>query len=174
KTMANFFMNGLSEGNRILCIVDKLTPHDIRGEIKNLGVDIDALENDFITLDNETAYTPNGNFDPNSVLTNIGVFSNQARGDGYSGLHVSGDMDWVLRSNISNSMLMEYETKVYDSMKLTPCTAICEYDARKFNGSLIMDILSVHPLMMVRGQVIRNPYFILPKDFMAQYNARKN
>lgn len=174
KTMAKFFKDGLSERNKILCIVDAVSPHDVRGELVSLGVDVNALESDFITLDNETAYNPHGVFDPDSVLKNIGVFVNQSRQDGYSGLHVSGDMAWVLRDKINTTSLMEYETKVLDYQKLTPCTAICEYDARKFDGSIIMDILSVHPAMLIRGQVVKNPYFIPPKEFMNRYHARRS
>ncbi len=173
KTMAKFFMKGLSEGNKILCIIDSITPHDIQGELANLGVDISVLQKNFVVVDNETAYNPTGNFDPDSVLTNIGYFVDQARHDGYTGLHVSGDMAWVLRDKIHTTSLMEYETKVLDYQKVTPCTAICEYDARKFDGSIIMDILSVHPVMLVRGQVVKNPYFIPPNEFMKQYYARQ-
>ena len=173
KTMAKFFMKGLSEGNKILCIVDTISPHAIQRELENLGVDTSALESDFITLDNKSAYNPHGNFDPDSVLTNIGFFVNQAKQDGYTGLHVSGDMAWVMRDKIQPTLVMEYETKVLDYQKLTPCTAICEYDARKFDGSIIMDILSVHPVMLVRGQIVTNPYFVPPKEFMKQYYARQ-
>ena len=173
KTMAKFFIKGMSEGNKILCIVDTISPHDIQAELKNLGVDTSVLESDFVMLDNKSAYNPDGNFDPDSVLTNIGFFVNQAKKDGYAGLHVSGDMAWVLRDKIQPLSVMEYETKVLDYQKLTPCTAICEYDARKFDGSIIMDVLSVHPVMLVRGQVVKNPYYLPPKEFMKQYYARK-
>lgn len=173
RTMAKFFEKGLAEGNKILCIVDTASPSDIKGELVNLGVDANLLESDFVTLDNDSAYNPNGIFDPDSVLKNIGFFVNQARQNGYKGLHVSGDMAWVLRGKIQPRLLMEYETKVLDYQKLTPCTAICEYDARKFKGALIMDILSVHPVILVRGQIVQNPYFISPKEFMKQYDARQ-
>lgn len=173
KTMAKFFLKGMSEGNKILCIIDTISPHDILGELENLDVDTNELKSKFITLDNKSAYNPDGNFDPDSVLTNIGYFVNQAKQDGYAGLHVSGDMAWVLRDKIQPSLVMEYETKVLDYQKITPCTAICEYDARKFDGSIIMDILSVHPVMLVRGQIVQNPYFIPPKEFMKQYYARQ-
>lgn len=173
KTMAKFFIKGIAEGNKILCIVDTISPHDIRKELENLGVDTTVLENDLITMDNKSAYNPEGNFDPDFALSNIGSFVNKVKQDGYTGLHVSGDMAWILRNQVQPSLVMEYETKVFDYQKTTPCTAICEYDARKFDGSIIMDILSVHPMMLVRGQVVKNPYFIPPKEFMKQYYARQ-
>ena len=46
-------------------------------------------------------------------------------------------------------------------------TAVCQYDAHDFGGDLIMDILKVHPLMVLRGSVVHNPFFIQPEDFLA-------
>ena len=31
---------------------------------------------------------------------------------------------------------------------------------------LIMDVLKVHPLMVVRGAVVRNPFFVPPEEFL--------
>lgn len=173
KMMAEFFKEALNEGNKILCVVDTISPHEISEELDHLGIDPQTIETGFVKIDNESAYNPSGNFDPDSVLTNIGSYVKQAKQDGFTGLHISGDMAWVLRDKISTPQLMEYETKVLDYQKITPCTAICEYDARKFDGGLIMDILSVHPLMLVRGQIVKNPFFITPKEFLRQYDARR-
>lgn len=174
KTMAKFYLNGLSAKDRILCIVDTVSPHDVKGELQNLGVDIPSLSNTFFTTDSESSYCPNGTFEADAVLEGIRDFWNQAHQDGFSGARVSGDMSWILRKNVSLASIMEYETRVLDYQKICSCPAVCEYDARKFDGALIMDVLAVHPVMLIRGQVIKNPYFIPPKEFMAQFYARPN
>ena len=35
-----------------------------------------------------------------------------------------------------------------------------------------MDVLSVHPLMIVRGQLYKNPYYIEPGLFLEKLEAR--
>ena len=35
-----------------------------------------------------------------------------------------------------------------------------------------MDVLSVHPVMIVRGQLVQNPYYIEPDEFLKKLNAR--
>lgn len=35
-----------------------------------------------------------------------------------------------------------------------------------------MDVLSVHPMMIVRGQLVNNPYYIEPEEFLKQLNNR--
>ncbi len=37
-----------------------------------------------------------------------------------------------------------------------------------------MDVLSVHPMMIVRGQLMQNPYFIDPDEFMQRLKNRGN
>jgi len=34
-----------------------------------------------------------------------------------------------------------------------------------------MEILKVHPLMVIRGSVVHNPFFINPEEFLAQLNG---
>ena len=35
-----------------------------------------------------------------------------------------------------------------------------------------MDVLSVHPVMIVRGQLVKNPYYIEPDEFLKQLRDR--
>jgi hypothetical protein len=69
--------------------------------------------------------------------------------------------------------LMEYESQVNRLLETVPCTACCQYNARKLDGGMIMDVLSVHPMMIVRGQLVENPYFVEPGEFMSQLKRRQ-
>ena len=35
-----------------------------------------------------------------------------------------------------------------------------------------MDVLSVHPMMIVRGQIVKNPFYIEPEEFLSQLKTR--
>ncbi len=41
--------------------------------------------------------------------------------------------------------------------------AHCQYDARRFDGATLFDVLKVHPMMIIRGQVVRNPFTSSPR-----------
>jgi len=92
KTIAKFYMNGLTERNRMLCIVDTISPHNLTEELKNPGIDTGTHKSQFITADNVSCYYRNGKFDPKSVLDSIRAFWNQVHLDGFSGARVRGDM----------------------------------------------------------------------------------
>jgi hypothetical protein len=48
---------------------------------------------------------------------------------------------------------------------------MCQYDARRFDGATIFDVINVHPVMLVRGHLIRNPFYLPPDQFFAGTNA---
>ncbi|HEU5163510.1 MAG TPA: MEDS domain-containing protein, partial [Thermoanaerobaculia bacterium] len=146
RTMARFLAKSLGSRQKVLHIVDTVAPQHYHTELASEGIDSAARSTDIVTLDNETAYCPGGNFDPVALLEGAMSFCRHATGEeGYSGARVCGDMSWVVRKQLPLADLMSYETKVNHYVRLAPCTAICEYDARRFDGSTLMDVLRTHP-----------------------------
>ena len=64
---------------------------------------------------------------------------------------------------------MEYESRVSMLLKEVPITAVCQYDANTFDGATIMEVLKVHPMMVIRGTVVHNPYYVPPEEFLAHH-----
>ncbi len=64
--------------------------------------------------------------------------------------------------------MLEYEAKVSLLLKERSLTTVCQYNANIFNGATIMDVLKVHPQMIVRGAVVHNPFYIPPEEFLKQ------
>lgn len=161
RTMSNFFALGLASKNNILCIVDKIEPLDIKAELIKLGVEEELLNTNFALAENESTYCPGGKIEPDSLLANFKYILESSKEAGFTGTRISGDMAFVPRRQIENDNLMAYETGVnrFLANNEVAVTAICEYDARKFDGSTIMDVLSVHPVMIIQGQLVKNPYY---------------
>jgi hypothetical protein len=173
RTIARYFQQGLREGERALCLVDEDEPADIPGYLADLGVDVAKLGREFSLGKAGHTYCPGGAFHPDELLATLGGFVRQAWADGFTGTRISGDMGWALRNGTHPSALLDYEVKVKEYLKTCPATAVCEYDARKFDGGTILDILSVHPAMIVRGQIVKNPYYVEPSEYVARYRARR-
>jgi hypothetical protein len=68
---------------------------------------------------------------------------------------------------------MEYEARVTMFLRRCPATAVCQYDSRVFDGETIMEVLKVHPYMVVRGGVVNNPFFYQPEDYLEHRNRLK-
>jgi hypothetical protein len=84
---------------------------------------------------------------------------------------VTGEMAWALRDLPGSERLIEYEAKVNNVLPGTGLTAICQYDAARWDGGTILNVLRVHPMMVVRGHVLQNPYYMSPEEYLARHGA---
>jgi hypothetical protein len=93
--------------------------------------------------------------------------------EGFEGARGTGEMSWSLvDGRTDEASLMEYEAQLNSLVGEYPITSCCQYDARRFNGQIIMDVLAVHPVTLVRGQIVKNPFYVEPQDFLREYRAR--
>ncbi len=171
RVISKFLDSGFMEQEKVLCLVDTISPEEMKKEMQELGVDIEegrcALK---VASD---VYTPEGcYFSSQDMLDVVDDFYNGALSEGYTGTRGTAEMTWALRGNASIPELMVYEAKLTEVLKKYPHTGLCQYDARKFSGAVIMDILTVHPVMIVKGQIVKNPYFTEPGEFLQSYRER--
>lgn len=167
RIIAKFIAAGLQTGEKVAYFVDTLTPADARAWLRELGVPVPADGADAFSVSQaETAYCPDHCFVPAQMLAALRDFHRRVEEGGYPAGRVSGEMSWALRGIPGSERLTEYEALVNNVLVEHPLTAICQYDARRFDGATLFDVLRVHPMMIVRGQVVRNPYFVSPWEFL--------
>ncbi|MCC7373560.1 MAG: MEDS domain-containing protein [Verrucomicrobiales bacterium] len=121
----------------------------------------------------ESVYCPNGRFDPDEMLERLGGCYQTAVASGRAGARVSGEMTWALKGIPGSHRLIEYEAKINLHVEKFPTTAVCQYDARRFDGATLLEVLRVHPMMIVRGQIVRNPYYLRPEEFFRERNRSR-
>lgn len=115
------------------------------------------------------AYCPDGQFEPERMLERLRQMYLQHHAAGYSGARLSGEMSWAVRGIPGSERLIEFESRI--NTLGVPLTVMCQYDARKFDGSTIYDVINVHPIMIVRGHILRNPFYVPPDQFIASKDA---
>jgi hypothetical protein len=168
KLIAKYLDAGLREGEKVSYFADTVTPAEVEAWLREMGVDVPKQSNTsaFTITDAEKTYCPDGTFAPEAMLGRLRAYHKAVVDEGYPGGRVSGEMSWALRGIPGSDRLMEYEALVNDVLGTHPINAICQYDARRFSGAMIYDVLKVHPMMIVHGQVVRNPYYIRPEEFL--------
>lgn len=119
-------------------------------------------------------YCPEGKFVPEAMLARLRDIYACYHTAGFSGVRGSGEMSWALHGIPGSDRLVEYEARINDLVKDVPLTILCQYDTRKFDGGTIFEILNVHPIMIVRGQIMRNPFYVPPEQYFAEKNAARN
>jgi hypothetical protein len=147
--------------------VDEIPPMDVYAWLEKMDVivpekDIDAA---FTAAYAQKTYCPDGTFIPDRMLATLRDFYDQSVDQGYPHCRVSGEMGWALKKLPGSDRLMEYESLVNRVVTTHPVTAVCQYDANRFDGATILKCLEVHPYMIVHGLVVHNPYYITPEEY---------
>lgn len=170
KIIGKFIASGIIGREKVSYFADMMKPEEVRDWLLNMEIELPDDER-FSVLVAERTYCPDGVFVPDRMLDTLRQFYDHAKEDGYSDSRVSGEMSWALRGIPGSDRLMEYEALVNEVLVTHPVSAICQYDANKFSGATILDVLKVHPMMVVHGQIVRNPYYMKPQDFLKDYRA---
>ena len=171
KIIGKFLESGLLAQEKVAYFADTLSPEEVRSWLLNMGLDLPESDGFSIT-DAVKTYSPSGNFVPETMLNTLREFYGQAKRSGYPNARVSGEMSWALKGIPGSERLMEYEALVNEVLITHPVTAICQYDANRFSGATILDVLKVHPMMVVHGQIVQNPFYMKPQDFLKDYRSR--
>ena len=174
QTLAKYLKAGLEAGEKVSYFVDTITTDELAEHLKELGMDIREERKDINLIEALPAHCPDGSSSPPRMLEAFGGLYRQAISEGYKGARATAEMSWALSNeeHVRLEDLIDYEARLNHVLQEYPCTACCQFDARKFDGATIMDMLSVHPVMIVRGQLVRNPYYIDPDVFLKEYKAR--
>lgn len=166
RVIAAFLKGGLAAGELLGYFVNEMSPQEMLEHLASLGVVVppSAPLDQLVISDATETYCGCGCFNPDAMLERVDDFYQRSVQEGYRGARITGEMAWALRGIPGSERLVEYEDRLNILVKKSPATLICQYDANRFDGALIYKILTVHPMMIVRGQVVRNPFYSLPGD----------
>ena len=173
--VSRYVESGLRGREKVGYFVDDLISPQEPAPLSALGMDLPSdidARGLSVTRALDT-YCPDGTFLPERMLEKLRSMYGSSIGEGYAGARASGEMSWALRGVPGSERLIEYEALINTVVRDYPTTAVCQYDARRFDGATLFDVLNVHPMMIVRGQVVRNPYYVAPEHFLTRHVAAR-
>jgi len=162
-----YFQEGLAHGEQVINIVDADRFEDHHQQLAARGVDVDnAVKSDSLkVLTAEDTYTAGGEFSSKRMyaLLQDALAAAQFKG---RRVRTSGVMDWASRGHAGTEELMDYEARVNVLVPQYDCTLLCVYDLAKLSGTMVMDILATHALVVRGKHVLENPYYVAPIDML--------
>ncbi len=163
-----YLESGYKTGEQVFYFADTVRPEEINDWLAEMGIHIKTTEaeNRMIIQDALSAYCPSGAFVPEIMYEKLKNAYLAARKSGFPNVRISGEMSWAVRNIYGAERIMEYEANVNHLVVQYPFTAICQYDVNLFDGLTIFNVLNVHPMMIIHGQIVRNPYYMAPDDFL--------
>ena len=167
-----YLCSGLEDGERAACFSDKVDEKTLTRMLETIDISLEEAitTGDLGLAGTDEVYFEDNRFDPERMLERLAQFEEDSKAAGCVACRAIGEMNPKVMQIEGGSRLLEYEAKVSLLLRDHPVTTVCQYDATKFDGATIMDVLRVHPKMIVRGSVVRNPFFIPPEQFIEQLN----
>ena len=169
--LLKFVSSGLEAGERVACFTEKLDQARLANHLTDHGLACDKLmESGALSrAGTSEVYFQDDRFDPDRMLGLLRQFHSDSVAAGFPAARVIGEMTAEVQHISGGSRLMEYESRVSLLLKDVPITAVCQYDANVFDGATIMQVLKVHPMMLIRGVVVHNPFFVPAEEFLAHH-----
>jgi hypothetical protein len=175
KIVAEYVAAGLRQGEYVRYLTDMTSPENIHSWLSEMEVELPETHaaEAFAIFKAQSAYCPDGQFDPRKLIDGMSSRNNQLKEAGYSGVRSCGEMSWALKGIPGSDRLMEYEALLNTVVETFPHSGMCQYDARLFDGATLLNILKVHPYMIAQGQIVRNPFYIRPDEFLTEPSSDK-
>jgi hypothetical protein len=160
-----FIKSGMAERELVDYLADVPTPEQLEQVAADLAIELPDSGHHVTFTMAHGAYCPEGKFVPGTMLKRIERMDSRRQACGCVGARLTGEMSWALRGIPGSDRLVEYEEGINTLVKDVPVTVLCQYDTRRFDGATIFEILDVHPIMIIRGQIMRNPFYVPPEQF---------
>jgi hypothetical protein len=174
KILMPFFKEGCDRGEKLFHIVDS-RHHEVHlTACRDCGIDVEAAEKSgqLEVRHWEDAYLKDGYFDGERMIRILEEVLEGNR-EKYGLTRLMGNMEWALETAPGMTDIIEYETKLNYVLPKYPDPIVCVYDLNKHSGSVVMDILRTHPMVLVGGVLQENPLYVQPDEMLAELKQRK-
>ena len=167
-SLLKFLTSGLQTGERTTCFSEKLDEETLNEFFSTQNISYnERKQNKAVSLAGSSeVYIQDHVFDPDRMLNTLSNYYKESLELGFPAARAIGEIPPDIQNIPGGNRLLEYESRISLLLKECPITTVCQYDAHSFDGATIMDVLKVHPQMIVKGTVIHNPFYIPPEEFL--------
>jgi hypothetical protein len=168
--MLPFLRAGLRAGHKCFCVVDSSPTSQVLKDIGDDAATLASLSDHQLELftAGET-YLRTRPFSTEGILDflreNVQVAA--AEGD-YAFSRITGEMPWALHDlPDEREEFFRYEAELNRFAPQYPQAILCLYDLGHFGGGILLDLLRTHPKLVVSGQLVENPYYLSPDQYLS-------
>lgn len=162
-----YLREGLRAGDKCICVTDDPAA----------GVAVHAMADEFplvgdqlLPLPSDAAYLLDGYFSGERMIGFWETAVDAAvQREGFGAVRAVGEMTWALRDLPGVENLVAYEARLNEFLPRYPqVVLLCLYDLEQFaDGRVLLEILRTHPLVLLSGQLLDNPWYVEPDEYLA-------
>jgi PAS domain S-box-containing protein len=178
--LAPFLRHGLAGGEKVLYLVDAHTTRVVLDYLRGDAsidsehcLDVEPYlsrgQLDILTCDD--TYLRGGIFDADRMIALLHAKTERALAEGYPALRAVGEMTWALQGLPGSERLIEYEAALNEFLPTSRCMTLCQYDRRRFDPAVLLDVLRTHPIAIVGTDIYESVYYIPPDEMIGGFPA---
>ena len=168
--IVDFIRGGIERNEKIIYLVNMTSAEQLRGILADAGIAGDALidKGQLVIVSAKDAYLKDGQFEPDKMIALLAEETEKALAEGYAALRATGEMTWALAGEPGSERLIEFESRVNALFAPHKCYGLCQYDRRRFDSEMLLDILHVHPNVLFGKEGYDNSqmYYVPPNAFL--------
>jgi DNA-binding CsgD family transcriptional regulator len=168
-----FLREGILKGDTCLCLIDDAEPGSVRDGVEwqqdggGRAQDLEQLNIDRVS----EVYLQSGLFSVQSMMSFLSECLSMAAESEFPLLRAAGEMSWVLPQPEGAGDFFVYESAVDKIVEDKPAVFMCMYDLDRFGVSMLVDVLTTHPKVLLGGMVLDNPHYLIPAEHLAAESA---
>jgi len=176
RVLRSFVTDGFTAGEKTLHIVDPEHVADHLQWLRDLGIQVESAmaSGQLDVRPWEQVYLRHDRFEQDAMLELVEDVLRLNEEAGYPRTRILAHMGWALTDKPGVDDLIEYEARVNGVLSKRPAPVICAYDLSKFSASVIMDALRTHPMVILGGVLLDNPFFVPPETFLLEVKSRQS
>ena len=165
---------GFERGEKVLHIVDAEHLPERMARLNEVGISpATARRPDQVEVRVwEEAHLRGVRFDKEAMLALLEEVLAGAKAHGFGSTRLWSNQEWAHGDSPGVQDLLEYETRVNYFLPKYDDMVVCTFDLTKFGGSVVMDILRTHPMVIIGGILQENPFFVPPDEFLREIRER--
>lgn len=174
KWVSLFLSTGFERGEKCVYVVDERTKGEVIDFMRRRDVKVEDYlrSGQLIFLTKEESYLKGDYFDPNEMIDLIKKTEGKALREGYNGLRITGEMTWVFSKLPRIEKLMEYEMMLNDFFPDSRTTGLCQYNEERFSPKVLVDVIYVHPKIILHDNLHNNPHYMPPDIFLNRLEGK--
>jgi MEDS: MEthanogen/methylotroph, DcmR Sensory domain len=170
-----FIRTALSSGDKCVCVIDSTEPADL---LEAIGLDPDtdldtclaSRQFDLVRAADTTMRS--GSFRPADM---IGFWKAAIAGvmnaGCYQRVRAASETALSLRDLPDWRQVVQHESEINRMLPLYPQVLLCLYDLEKVGGAFLVDLMSMHPRLLINGRLTENPYYLAPDEWLARQSG---
>lgn len=163
-----FIKAGLENHQKCIYVLAKETQEYVKDIFNLQGFDLSehVANQSLVFLKEEDVYYPDGQFNANNVINLITHIAKSSKEEGYFGIRMTGNANWIYQNDLDRSDFLKYESLVNKAIQENGIIALCQYEKSKFQEAFVLDLIRTHEIIFLDGKFIKSKYFSPSDSFI--------